>query len=224
MSRSTAIVAMIVVCLAGFAPTAAAKPPAGHGNSKSQGSGGNAQSKGSGGNSSAAHACHHGGYLSLVGADGTTFRNVGACVSFAAHGGKFATGIIIPARKSATLSAASFGDFTTNCPSDPLAYGYQLDFGSNVQVDSRPANSGCAHLLGATIPPARTARLLRVWLDDSHGPNYIFYSDGSHALVSGSNPWTVSIMDSFFGLSGPTNPRPPAAPGNGNFNVTVTLS
>ena len=44
------------------------------------------------GNSGAAHECQKGGFLSLVGADGTTFKNVGACVSFAAHGGQFATG------------------------------------------------------------------------------------------------------------------------------------
>ena len=43
------------------------------------------------GNSGAAHKCQQGGYLSLVGADGTTFKNVGACVGFAAHGGLFAT-------------------------------------------------------------------------------------------------------------------------------------
>jgi hypothetical protein len=86
------------------------------------------------GNSSAAHSCQHGGYRSLVGADGTTFKNVGACVSFAAHKGKFATGIIIPAGKTATLSNAMFGDFTTNCPGDQLAYGYQLNLGANVQV------------------------------------------------------------------------------------------
>ena len=49
------------------------------------------------GNSGAAHRCQQGGYHSLVGADGTTFRNVGACVSFAARGGRFATGLVIPA-------------------------------------------------------------------------------------------------------------------------------
>jgi hypothetical protein len=58
--------------------------------------------KAGGGNSSAAHRCQHGGYRSLVGADGTTFKNTGACVRFRAHGGVFATGIIIPAGKIAT--------------------------------------------------------------------------------------------------------------------------
>src|SRR5215211_3324927 len=62
----------------------------------------NPKPKAGGGNSSAAHTCHHGGYRSLVGADGTTFKNTGACVRFRAHGGAFATGIIIPAGKIAT--------------------------------------------------------------------------------------------------------------------------
>lgn len=71
------------------------------------------------GNSGAAHQCQKGGYLSLVGADGTTFRNVGACVSFAAHGGKFATGLVIPAGKTATLTNAQLGDLFL--PTAPLA-------------------------------------------------------------------------------------------------------
>ena len=71
------------------------------------------------GNSGAAHKCQKGGYLSLVGANGTTFRNVGACVSFAAHGGQFATGLVIPAGKTATLSNAQFGDVLL--PTAPLA-------------------------------------------------------------------------------------------------------
>ena len=176
------------------------------------------------GNSGAAHACQQGGYLSLVGADGTTFRNVGECVSFAAHGGQFATGIIIPAGETATLTNASFGDFATNCPADPLAYGYQLNLGANVLVANHPAYSGCALAPGATIGPFPTATLLRIWLSDFSTPIYTFYSDGSHALVSGSNPRLVSIMDSFFGTSGPGSPRPPAGPGEGNLNVTVTVS
>src|SRR5262249_13354323 len=173
------------------------------------------------GNSSAAHSCQHGGYRSLVGADGTTFRNTGACVSFAAHGGKFATGLVIPAGKVATLSGAQFGGAGMNCPSDPLAYGYQLNLGANVQVAT---GNGCTAVAGATIGPVPTATLLRIWLTDMHPPAYTFYSDGSHALVTGSNPWTVSIMDSLFGTVGPAVPRPPTGPGLGNFNVTVTVA
>lgn len=206
MYRRRAAVAVVAVVLGVFVPAVAA----------------NADS--APGNSGAAHACQHDGYLSLVGADGTTFSNVGACVSFAAHGGQFATGIVIPAGKTAALSGATFGDFVTNCPYDPMVYGYQLNLGANVNVANHPAGSGCTHVAGATIGPFPTATLLRIWVDDSYGPDYIFYSDGNHALVSGSNPWTVSIMDSFFGQSGPSVARPPTGPGNGNLNVTVTVS
>jgi hypothetical protein len=179
---------------------------------------------GKGGNSGAAHACNHGGYLSLVGADGTTFRNTGACVSFAAHGGKFATGIVIPAGKTATLSNAMFGDFTTNCPGDQLAYGYQLNLGANVQLAT--GGGGCQHVAGAVIGPRPTATLLRIWLTDFTPPGpYTFYSDSpTHALVSGSGPFVVSIMDSFFGQRGPTVTYLPSGPGHGNLNVTVTIS
>ena len=126
------------------------------------------------GNSAAAHRCNHGGYRSLVGADGTTFRNTGACVRFAAHGGKFATGIIIPAEKVATLSNAHW----TQTPCDALTYGYQLNLGANVPLGSKPGGP-CVNgaLAGATIGPFSTATLLRIFLTDtgtSNNCNYTF--------------------------------------------------
>jgi hypothetical protein len=135
------------------------------------------------GNSGAAHKCQKGGYLSLVGADGTTFKNVGKCVSFAAHGGKFSTGLVIPAGKKATLSNAQFGDALlptaplapntfTNCPGDQLAYGYQLNLGANVQLAT--GGQGCQSVAGAVIGPFPTAVLLRVWLTDFHAPVFTF--------------------------------------------------
>jgi len=82
----------------------------------------------------------------------------------------------------------------------------------------------CGPAAGAVIGPFSTAMLLRIWLTDYHLPPSTFYSDGNHALVSGSNPWTVSIMDSAVGTCGFGCPRPPAGPGQGNLNVTVTIS
>jgi hypothetical protein len=185
------------------------------------------------GNSGAAHQCQKGGYLSLVGADGTTFRNVGACVSFAAHGGKFATGLVIPAGKTATLTNAQLGDLLlptlplapntiTNCPGDTLAYGYQLNLGANVTVAAGPALGGCAVLAGATIGPFPTAVLLRIFLTDFHAPVFTFYSDGNHSRVVGSNPFLVSIRDSVFGTITTGALVPP--PGDGNLNVVVTIA
>jgi hypothetical protein len=222
-----ALVFALVLILGSVASAGAGN---GHGNGPGNGHGkGAAKSHGKGtgnggGNSQAAHACNHGGYRSLVGADGTTFRNTGACVSFAAHGGKFATGIIIPAGKTATLSNAMFGDFTTNCPGDQLAYGYQLNLGANVQVAT--GGAGCQHVAGAVVGPFPTATLLRIWLTDFTPPGpYTFYSDSAtHALVTGSNPFVVSIMDSFFGQRGPSATYLPSGPGHGNLNVTVTTT
>jgi hypothetical protein len=64
---------------------------------------GHGHGKGKGGNSAAAHACHHGGYKNFTRLDGTTFRNTGACVSYAAHGGT------LVAKSQAQLDCESFG-------------------------------------------------------------------------------------------------------------------
>jgi hypothetical protein len=182
------------------------------------------------GNSPNAKACQKGGYLSLVGSDGTTFKNVGKCVSYAAKGGTFATGLIIPAGETATLSNAQFGDLFptaplapnsfTNCPGDPLAYGYQLNLGANVQLAT--GGMGCQPVAGTVIGPFPTATLLRIYLTDNHPPVFTFYSDGNHATVAGTNPFLVSIRDSFFGLI-TTAPLIPL-PGDGNLNVVVTIA
>src|SRR5687767_1067107 len=183
------------------------------------------------GNSAAAHSCRQGGYLSLVGSDGTTFRNVGACVSHAARGGTFATGIIIPAGKIATIANATWA----LPPCDSLTYGYQLNLGALVPLASKPAacfGGPAFPLAGAVIGPFPTATLLRIYLTDTgFGPgtvcNYTYFSDGIHALVTGTNPYTVDIRDSFFCLLDPTEPYvpyAPAAPGQGNIGLTVTIT
>jgi len=184
-----------------------------------------------GGNSSAAHACQQGGYLSLVGSDGTTFDNVGACVSFAAHGGTFAKGIVVPAGQVATLSNAHWA----LTPCDRLTYGYQLNLGALVPLASKPVGCFNAAVAGATIGPFPTATLLRIFLTDtgtgipaSGGScNYTFFSDGVHALVTGTNPYTVDIRDSFFCQLGPTQPYvpyQPSAAGLGNISLIVTIA
>jgi hypothetical protein len=45
-----------------------------------------------GGNSANAKLCQKGGWQNLHRTDGSTFGNQGACVSYAAHGGKFVSG------------------------------------------------------------------------------------------------------------------------------------
>jgi hypothetical protein len=215
--RALLLVAALAVLVLVVAPIAGAKkkPP---------------KPGGGPGNSPNAKACQKGGYLSLVGSDGTTFKNVGKCVSYAAKGGTFATGLIIPAGETATLSNAQFGDFFptaplapntfTNCPGDPLAYGYQLNLGANVQLAT--GGMGCQAVPGTVIGPFPTATLLRVYLTDNHPPVFTFYSDGNHATVAGTNPYLVSIRDSFFGLITTAPLIPP--PGDGNLNVVVTIA
>jgi len=44
-----------------------------------------------GGNSDAAKACQKGGWMNLVRADGSSFKNEGDCVSYAAQGGALTT-------------------------------------------------------------------------------------------------------------------------------------
>jgi hypothetical protein len=188
------------------------------------------------GNSWAAHACRHGGYHSLVGSDGRTFRNVGACVRFAAHGGRFsnigsaarlsADGFVIPAGAVASISGAQWN---LN-PCDALSYGYQLDGNAPVTLASK-AGGVCANgsLAGATIGPFSSDTHLRIFLTDAGSPatscNYTFFSNGSHALVSGSNPWRVDIRDSSSCTIGPgAAPLVPSAPGQGNLDLVVTVT
>lgn len=49
-----------------------------------------------GGNSEAAAACEDGGYLDWTDAAGNAFRNAGACVSYAAHGGTLVPVVVNP--------------------------------------------------------------------------------------------------------------------------------
>lgn len=188
------------------------------------------------GNSWAAHACRHGGYHMLVGTDGTHFRNVGACVRYAAHGGTFANlataaarssaqGFVIPAGAIATISGAHWN----LKPCDALSYGYQL--GQTIVTLASKPGGDCenANLPGATLGPFSSTILLRIWLTDNGNPAthascyYNFYSTGSHALVSGDNPWRVDIRDSSDCSVGPNAPLAPAAPGQGNLDLTVSI-
>jgi hypothetical protein len=50
--------------------------------------------------------------------------------------------------------------------------------------------------------------------------DYTYYSDGLHAAVSGSNPYSLDIDDSLVCSSPPTDPRT----GNNNFTATITIS
>jgi hypothetical protein len=62
---------------------------------------------GNGGNSANAKACQKKGWKNLLRSDGSTFKNQGACVSYAAHGGT------LVAKSQAQIDCESFaGTFT----------------------------------------------------------------------------------------------------------------
>ena len=166
-----------------------------------------------GGNSEAARACKDGGFKSLVGTQGQTFDNQGQCVSYAVKGGTFASGIIIPKGHTATLTNARFAAFNA------LTYGYQLDFGANVDVGSQEEGGENQKTPDVTVGPFSTAELIRVFLtDDTCG--FTFYSDGNHAEVTGSNPFNVEINDGGAGCELP----PSVERKDGSQNLVLTLT
>ena len=161
----------------------------------------------------AAEQCFGNGYLSLVGSGGETFATAGDCILFVVGGGTFATGIVIPAGQVVTIEFASFD------ACNDLNYGYQLNFGANVIVDSKPYGCFSEDAGSVTIPAAPTAQLLRVFLIDDHCGS-TFFSDGGHGLVTGVDPWKVDITDAGFFCEYPPE-YPPLGPGQGNLSVTV---
>ncbi len=60
-----------------------------------------------GGNSEASAACENGGYASWTDAAGNAFRNAGACVSYAAHGGTLMPVVVNPFSVSYRASGAN---------------------------------------------------------------------------------------------------------------------
>jgi hypothetical protein len=170
-----------------------------------------------GGNSAAAKACQKGGYLALVGAGGETFKNTGGCVSFAAHGGKFATGIIVPKGHTVTFNDPTLSACNT------LVYGYVAG-GSTVPLGSK--TYGCTAAVtdpDVTVGPFPTAVILRVYLEDvTCGATY--FSDGNHAHVAPltATSWLVDIADAG-GFCERLN-VPAVFTGTGNLRVGVIIN
>jgi hypothetical protein len=190
---------------------------------------------GNGGNSANAKACQKGGWMSMVGADGTTFANQGACVSYGAQGGTFATtGFIIPAGHTATLTDPQVGQ---NSFQDTNSWGYQLNFGSNVTVGGPlccdPDPGTAMGPATTTLGPYPTAMLVRVFLHDVGIPGFFDcdftgYNDQPVGLVLGTNPYTIGINDSEACSQTPTDPYsvPEVFDGTlySNFVVTLTIN
>lgn len=168
-----------------------------------------------GGNSAAAHACQQGGYLGLVGSDGETFRNTGECVSFVAHGGTFATGIIVPAGASVTFDDPTF----SAC--NQLQWGWSSSFGG-LALDVFPGGCGTATYPDYTTGEFETATVLRVFLDDlTCGATY--QSDGNHAIVTqiSATEWQVDIADAGGFCERENDPVVFTPPGNLSVGVII---
>jgi hypothetical protein len=171
------------------------------------------------GNSAAAHACQKGGYLGLVGANGETFSNTGQCVSFAAHGGEFATeGIIVPAGMTVTLTN------TVLSACNGLTYGYEINFGDDIDVGGKAPGCATEAEPDTTIGPFPTAVILRLYLvDNTCGDDPKYYSDGDHARVTPDvDGYTVDIADAGGSCEAIDSPRPPGI--NGNLHTEVVIS
>ena len=135
----------------------------------------------------------------------------------------------------ATLSNATF----EAC--NDLRYGYQVAGGPLTLVGVKPV--GCTGpqgvpTSGATIGPFKTNTTFRVFLIDHScpagagsdtGPGTTYYSDhtststnpsADHALVTGTNPRDVKIMDANLGCGNTSTNSVPTT--IGNVEVTVT--
>ncbi|HYU50508.1 MAG TPA: hypothetical protein VEO91_11355 [Candidatus Limnocylindria bacterium] len=168
-----------------------------------------------GGNSAAAGACQKGGYLALVGEGGETFKNTGDCVSFAARGGKFATGIIVPAGHTVT-----FNDPTLSA-CNALVYGYSVG-GSTVPLGGKAYGCFTVTDPDVTVGPFPTAVVLRVYLDDQTcGATY--FSDGNHAHVTQltATSYLVDIADAGGFCERENDPAEFTGPGNLRVEVVI---
>jgi hypothetical protein len=133
---------------------------------------------------------------------------------------------LIPAGRTAKISNA-----TWQGACDSLTYGYQVNGGAAIQVDSWTGHcQQSAAAANASIGPFSTPMNLRIWLRDTqctrqpHGPSsWRYFSDGNHALVSGTGPWTLDIQDSLFCFFDITSSLVPKR-GNGNLNLTLSIS
>lgn len=194
--RMIALLAMCLVTLAGLPQLATAQ----HGSSE------------------AARDCQQGGYAALVGAGGETFSNAGECVSFAARGGVFASGIVIPAGQTATFVNPTL----SAC--NALAYGYTTSGGASGQLGGKPVGCATTTLASQTVGPFSTAVILTVYLQDlTCGQTY--GSDGNHARVTGSSPvFQVDIADAGPGCSVAGVPVDLSDGRPGNLSVQVAIN
>ena len=131
-----------------------------------------------------------------------------------------ATTMTIPAGGKALISNTILGGCDAN------AYGYEV--GSTLVPVASKANDcptgSSINEPDVLVGPVSTSQVFRLYLQDGTC-NQIYYSDGTpynHALVTGTNPYTIRINDGGPGCPNVTSPSVPASNG-GNFIATVTI-
>ena len=172
------------------------------------------------GNSDAAHLCQQGGFANIYRADGTHFTNPGECTDYAAQGGTLSHPV--------TFSDIQLGGCNAN------AFGYEV---GGVQTELFSKSEGCpagGYIAEPTttvyVPLGQTAR---VYLRDN-SCGYTFYEDdGTHGLVTGTNPYAIKINDAGGGCWLPPSvntwdpnspdPRLRSLTRSGNLNLTKTV-
>lgn len=127
---------------------------------------GNGNGKGKGGNSIAAHSCQHGGWKTLFRSDFSPFKNQGACVSYAAHGGT------LTVKTQAQLDCESFGGTFALGGTYSLGTSVWTCQWSNTDITDYTTKSGTLATDCSTITPTGT-----VFLEN----------DGLLAVVPGTN-------------------------------------
>ena len=127
------------------------------------------------GNSGAAHLCHNGGYSNLVRTDGTGFRNVGDCVSYAAQGGAFGSGLII---YHLTVSGTQVGDFEWSL----AATGFLTTTTSFNNFLSTSSSSGCTISSVTINNPSSPRPYVETFFSDPCGAGGVLYSGFAQAF------------------------------------------
>jgi ABC-type phosphate/phosphonate transport system substrate-binding protein len=114
---------------------------------------------------------------------------VGGCVSFAAHGGTFATGIIVPVGATVTFEDPTF----SAC--NELSWGYNVGTG-DTELGAKVYGCFTQTDADVTVGPFATAVVLRVYLTDETCASTTYYSDGDHANVTQltASSWQVDML------------------------------
>ena len=116
------------------------------------------------GNSAAAAACQDGGYVDWTDAAGNAFRNTGACVSYAAHGGTLVPVVVDPVNPfSVSYRPSGTSGFQATVTGSGLEPDSSVDLfltwgGTTLSSGTSPARAARSHSRPAPSAPASGPR------------------------------------------------------------------